>query len=292
MKVLVLGGTGFVGLAIVNKLINTGINVARIVRSRKISDSKFKDYVGDITDVKSLESAIKDFKPEVIINSVGILKESKNVTFDNLIVKANEDLVKLARANEVKRIIYISAIGANEKGLTKYFVTKALAENIIIDSGLEYTIFRPSLIFGKDAGFTNQFVGLLKLLPFSPIIGNGKYTFAPVAIETLSECVAQSILKTKSSKRIYDVVGPETLSLFEIIIRLKQSLGVKRPNVFIPMFFMRLIARFGDLKLPIPINSDQLKMLEIGSIGDSTKLKDDFNFKEIVFDPKGKYPLY
>lgn len=286
MRILIIGGTGFVGSNLTATLAALPVQLYLVSR-RAVSIENAVSLPADITSELELKEVFTMVRPDVVINLVAIIR-GQSSRFDQLIRGGNKIVVKLAEEFKVKKYIYISALGANVLGSTAYQRAKGRAEQDIISSKLNWTIFRPSLIFGKGAGFTGELIKGSKYLPFWPVIGNGNFQFQPVSVDTLSTCIAQAIEKASTNMKLYDVVGPETLSLKQIMDRLRNSLNSRKPLLRIPLQLAKILALAGDFGLPSPLTTDQLVMLQQGSTGDATGLKQDFSFSEVIFRSPSK----
>jgi len=233
-----------------------------------------------------------EFKPDVVVHLVGIVRETPpRATYKKIHIEGTQNITKAAKKTGVKKIIYVSALGADLKGITEYYKSKAQAEEIIKNTGLDYTILRPAIIFGWRSQFTNRLKFWAKILPFIPVIEKKDIKLQPVAAETLAHIIAQAS-QNKGSKKIYEIVGPESISVYEITKRVKEKMGSRKVILPIPVFVARIAAVLGNLHFPTPITNSELKMLLLEDNGSNEKLKKDFDFKDIYFDPMGEYPLY
>lgn len=296
-NIFVLGGTGFVGTVVLRALKAQGHHIGVLSRneeeSQRLTQDGFRAFIGDISSETALTGALREFGADALVHLVGIIKEiPPAVTFERIHVEGTRAAVNAAKAAGIKKIIYISAIGANAEGSTAYFRTKAAAEKLISESGIPYTIFRPSSMFGKNAGFTKELVSQIRKLPFVPVLGNGRYPFQVVAVDVTAHCIAGALELPASDGRIYDIVGPEVLTMKEITRRLKKNIGSRKPMISIPIFLMKLVALASALGLPVPITNDQLTMVQEGSVGNGASMERDFGPRRIPFDPAGMYPLF
>jgi len=264
-----------------------------LVEYLQANQYQHQNFEGDINDELALKKAFEDFKPEIVIHLVGIVKEKPpQVTFDKIHVAGTQAVTAVAKDFEVKKIIYVSALGADPASPVPYYRTKGQAENIIKASEISYTILRPSLMFGKGAGFTNQLVEQMKKLPFIPILGKGESKFQIVAVDVTAECIAKAIELAVSDNKTYDIVGPETLTLEDITHRLAEQLKLSKHVVHLPLALLRFYANLERVGLPTAITGDQISMIQGGSEGDGSAMQADFSPPTIAFDPRGKYPLY
>lgn len=262
MKVFVAGATGFVGRHIVKKLSVCGHLVIALAHQRSgevLKGATVEKREGSILDLNSLRSAAKG--AEAIVNAVGIIKEGKGKTFDGIHRQGVENLIAAAKENDIKRFIQISALGAGTGIDTAYFRTKEAGEKALINSGLDWTIFRPAMIVGAG-GFSAEMLALMKKGPFIPVIGKGDYKLQMVYIEDVAECVALALNKPETIGQTYCLGGPDILSMNEVLDFLAHWKGIRKPKIHIPFFLMRPMAAVMEKVLPNPpVTPDQLKMM-------------------------------
>lgn len=297
-KVLILGGTGFLGYHVIRAFSEDGFELGVMLHKHKddlaIPYDGYKKFTGDIASPASMEKVINEFRPDVIIHLVGLVREKRpNHTYENVHIKGTQNIVDAVKKAGIpdEKIIYVSALGADLKGDTEYYRTKAQAEEIIKNSGLTYTIFRPAIMFGWRGQFTGRIRFYARMLPFFPLIGKNSFRLEPVAAETVADIIIQAAGGAGDSKT-YDVVGPEFLTAREVTERLREKMNSVKPILRIPVFVARIATVLGSLGLPTPITKPELTMLLSGDEGTNDALKKDFEFKEIYFDPMGEYPLY
>lgn len=288
MKVFLTGSTGFVGKRILQDLLKKNYQVRCVVRQG--SEQKIVHYKeaadivqGDITDVDSLRGKLAGC--DAVINLVGIIREfpGKGITFEKLHYEGTVNLLKAAREQGVRRFIQMSALGAQKDGKTQYQQTKFRAEECIQSSGLDYTIFRPSVIYGPGDKFVNLFVRMLKTLQFVPVIGNGRYQMQPVSVENVSNGFVRSIEQKDSIGKIFVVGGPEKMEFNRIIDIIGSVLCVPPYKLHIPVFIMNLAAEMFDWLSAFPVTKDQISMLLEGNTCDEKPFLNHFNIKSTEF---------
>jgi len=291
MKIFLTGSTGFVGKRILEDLLENKYQVRCLVR--KGSESKIVSYIekgvdtvnGDITDAESLTGKLAGC--DTVINLVGIIREfpSKGITFEKLHYEGTANLVKAARSQGVKRFIQMSALGARPDGKTQYQQTKFRAEECVRGSGLDYTIFRPSIIFGPEDKFVNLFANMLKTQQFVPVVGNGKYQMQPVAVENVSMGFVKSIEQKDAVGKTFHVGGPEKIEFNQIIDIIGDVLCVPPHKIHIPVFIMSLAAEMLDWLPSFPITTDQIKMILEGNVCDEKLFFKHFDITPVCFKP-------
>ena len=287
MKIFLTGSTGFVGKRILRDLLENKYQVRCLVRSgseQKIAHYKDVDIVhGDITDAPSLDGKLAGC--DAVINLIGIIREfpGKGITFEKLHYEGTARLVRAARSQKVMRFIQMSALGARPDGKTQYQQTKFRAEECVRTSGLDYTIFRPSIIFGPGDKFVNLFANMLKVQQFVPVVGNGRYQMQPVAVENVSMGFTKSIEQKDAVGKTFNVGGPEKIEFNQIIDTIGEAICAPPYKIHIPAFIMSTMSEMLDWLPFFPITKDQITMLLEGNICDENPFFKHFDIKPIGF---------
>jgi uncharacterized protein YbjT (DUF2867 family) len=219
---------------------------------------------GDMTDPDSVKRAVAE--RDVAVHLVAI-RQGRPEQFQRIMVEGTRNLIAAAKDTGVKRVVLMSALGTTEetKDLVPYYGAKWQQEKDLEASGLEFVIFRPSFVFDRDGGILPTFRKLAKLTPVTPITGPGTQRIQPIWLDDVAAYFAAAVDKPEAANRTFELGGPDVVSWNEFWKRLKQTLGVRRPSVHVPMGFMRLNALVTE-RLPgnVPLTRDLLKMLEAG----------------------------
>jgi uncharacterized protein YbjT (DUF2867 family) len=272
MRIFLAGGTGFVGGHVRGELLARGHSIRLLVHKRSsASEPGVEELEGDATLLPSFISATRDC--DAVVNLIGIIREvhSRGVTFERLHVEATRNMIAAARSGGVRRYLQMSALGTRAGASTGYFSSKFRAEEEVRSSGLDYTIFRPSIIYGPKDEFVNQLAGLLRGLPAMPVIGDGEYLLQPVAADDVARCFALALEKPETVGQCFELCGPDRMSYNELLDTVAGAIGKKSPlKVKNPLSLMRLVVPVLQ-RLPFfPITSDQLEMLVQGSVCDGS----------------------
>jgi uncharacterized protein YbjT (DUF2867 family) len=262
VKVLVTGGTGFVGPHVVRAIQDAGHDVRALVRKGSVPGAEAAQ--GDMTDAESLRRAVQGV--DAVVHLVAI-RQGRQEQFQRIMVDGTRDLLAAARDAGAGRFVHMSALGTTDesKDLVPYYRAKWLQEGLVRESGLEHVIFRPSFVFGKDGGIIPTFRTLAKVAPVTPIVGSGKQRIQPIWLDDVAAYFARALDRPEATNRTFELGGPDVVSWDEFWARLKRALGVRRPSVHVPMALMRANALVTE-RLPgdIPLTRDLLKMLEHG----------------------------
>lgn len=286
--ILIAGGTGFVGSHLVSRLINEGHKVRCVVREGSSKIGRIKDLgveiaAGDISDPASLDNACKGI--DTVIHLVGIIQEQKGMTFQSIHVDGTKNLINAAKKNNVRLFYYQSANGADKNGRTAYYRTKAEAEEIVKASGLDYIIFRPSLIYGKGDEFVLRLTKIIREAPVIPIIGSGESRLQPIFIDDLITCLIKAITTPQFKSRTFCVAGPEQIRFEDIINRIADVVGIKKSKFHIPVALMRPAAMIMEALLPKPpVTWEQIIMLQGDNVCDIKEMKEVFGIEPVPFN--------
>ncbi len=279
MKIAVTGASGFVGRNFVKALLQTNHHIVSLVHRGKPEYPGFDNISSreiDIHNSESINNALKDV--DIVFHLVGIITETKSQTFKNTVITGTKNIVTACQKNGVKKIIYLSALGTSEKGVTKYYQSKWAAEETVRYSGINYIILRPSAIFGEDDKFVNMLVDMIKRSPIIPVIGNGLYMMQPIYVEDLTNIMVQCLNNEKALNQTIEIGGPEQLSFRAIIALLRKMINKKRANVYIPIWMAKMGAFILEIFMkPSPVTRDQIKMLVAGNICSCNELQRIFN---------------
>jgi NADH dehydrogenase len=266
--ILVTGGTGFVGHRVVHALRAREQPVRALVRDRargrELESWGVALVEGDMANAGSLARAVEGC--DAVIHLVAI-RQGRPEQFQRIMVDGTRFLVSAAEEAGVRRFVHMSALGTSEetKDLVPYYGAKWQQEQIVTGSQLEWVIFRPSFIFGRQGGILPTFRRIAKLSPVTPVIGAGRQRIQPIWVDDVAAFLAAAVDDPQAAGRIFELGGPDAVSWNEFWGRLKHALGIRRPTVHVPLGFMRMNAALTE-RLPgdVPLTRDLLKMLEAG----------------------------
>jgi uncharacterized protein YbjT (DUF2867 family) len=282
MRVFVTGATGYIGKGIVRELLKKGHSVSLFIRAG--SEAKL-----DADENENVETVIGDLhhpdkfrenivRSDAIINLPGLIREfpGKGITFEDVHVRVLKALVDVAVKSPCQRFLQMSALGVRADSHAKYQQTKYRAEMYLRSSGLQWTIFRPSLIFGNEyLGDENFFIVLKKVLTMMPcivpVLGSGKYRFQPIALKNVAEGFVTALNTSPSIGKIYEMGGPDIFTYSELLDLAGVKLGIDKLKVYQPLWVMKILASlFGKYKL-FPFTRDQIIMMEEESLAPAWK---------------------
>lgn len=305
-RVMLTGATGFVGRAVLRELVSRGHKPVCLVRDRprflkgaaKLGPDRVEAVGGDLFDDAALAKAAEG--AEACIHLVGIIfeKRLRGQTFERIHVEGTRRVIEACKAAGVKRIAHMSALGSRVNASSEYHRTKWLAEGFVKDSGLDWTIFRPSIIHGPDGEFmrlmksfvSDAFVPALGFiptpLPVIPYFGDGQNKLQPVSVKDVAHCFVAALSRPDTIGKIYGLGGPEAVSWKELYRICRETIpGAKqwKPMISQPVWAAKFMA-MTLMKLPIlpdymRFNVGQVQMSQEDSVCDIDPVEKDFGIR-------------
>jgi len=269
MIVAVTGGTGFVGRHVIAQLLRREHSLRVLVREPErhgwLRDHAALTVVpGELENPESLRHLVAG--ADAVVHLVGIIVEIGRQTFDRVHVQGTRQVVNAAREAGVGKFVLMSALGArDDHSATSYHQSKAAAEHVVVSSGVPSVTLRPSLVAAPRNEVLRMMVGMLRMSPIVPVIGNGLYQLQPIAATDVAEAIALSV-EEPAITGVFDIAGPEPLTYHQILDLLEDALGVRRRRIAVPVSMVRFSA-YAGMVLPNlnPISPDQLQMLLEGN---------------------------
>lgn len=296
MRVAVVGATGFVGSYIVDSLLDEGYDVSQLVRpgsEHKARHSNSTRMVsGSIDSDASLSELVSGC--DAVIYCVGILRESrrKGVTFERTQFEGVARTIDAAIASGVARFLLMSANGVKNPG-TQYQETKIRAEELLLASDLDATVFRPSVIFGDPRGRMEFATQLFRDMVQKPIPavnffkgwrpGRGDILMSPVHVRDVARAFVSALNNPKTIGRTYELGGPETLSWSDMIRRIAAATGRKKWIIPVPIGLMKIAATLFDFLPFFPVTRDQLTMLQEDNTANSKAVESLTGAEPVAF---------
>ena len=263
MKILVTGSTGFVGPAIVQALLAENHDVRALARrpegASQLTSLGAEVVAGDVTDPESLKAACAGCTQ--IVHLVALI-QGRPDDFHRVMTVGTQNLIAAAKAAGVDRFVLMSALGTSDAPQVPYYASKLNEERDVIDSGLEYTIFRPSFIFGPGGGALATFIRQVRLSPVVTVIGTGTQRSQPIFRDDVATYFTRAIADPRAANRLFELGGPDTVTWDELYRTIAEVLGKRRRLLHVPFGVARVGAKLTERLPGAPLSVDQVTMLQ------------------------------
>jgi NADH dehydrogenase len=269
-RVLVLGGSGFVGRHVVNALAAAGHFAVVLTRRRSRAGHLLplptvQVVEADPYDAATLARHARDMT--AAINLVGVLHEHSRATFERVHVELPRALAGACRAAGVGRLLHMSALGAAADAPSRYLRSKADGEAAVLASGVAATIFRPSVIFGREDTFLNLFAKLARWFPVLPLAG-ANARFQPIYVGDVAACFERALDDNETIGERYSLCGPKVYTLAELVRYVAETIGHPRPVVPLGPGLSTLQARVMELLPGSLLTRDNLASMQVDNVCD------------------------
>jgi uncharacterized protein YbjT (DUF2867 family) len=289
--ILVTGGSGFVGSHLVPALLDGGHRVVALVRSPEAADRVLRRLTpqqadatetrqGDVTRRDTLPAALAGV--DAVLHLVAIPRDLSGGAELRLVnTEGTRNVVAAMRDAGVRRLVHQGALGVTDDPNLQYASSKAKAEALVADSDLDWTIFKPSLLWGERDGFFNVIADLVRIAPgLLPIPAGARSRFQPLWIGDLARVVTRVVEDPSTVGQTYELGGPERLTYREMAEEVLRGMGARRAIVPMPQPLIRLVARSSELvRLPFPVASDQLRQLQLDNVTAPDSVERAFGFE-------------
>ncbi len=277
MKVFLTGGTGFVGRHVLAELQRRGYAVKALVR-RAGSFAGVEELPGDVTRPETFSpQSLRDC--QAAIHLVGVIREfpSKGITFQRLHVEAADNVLRACRDAGIRRYLHMSALGASPQSAARYHRSKAAAEELVRKSGLDWTIFRPSVIIGASGELITMLVNMVKKTVL-PLVGDGSFPVAPVAATTVAQAFVNALEKERTVGKTYEL-GGEVITFRELLDKITALEKRKVFYVKVPVSWLKAVTGPLDRFAFLPITREQIIMFEENQPPQDYSIYDDLDLE-------------
>jgi NADH dehydrogenase len=271
--IVITGASGYLGSHITRQLAEAGKPVRAMVRNKafaqkegRLANLNIELVEADVTRPETLAAAFDG--ADAIVHTVAIAIEKGGRTYEEINYQGTVNVVNAAKAVGVARLIYISQLGADARLPYRFLASKGKGQDYVAASGLDWTAFQPSVIWGPEDEFANSFARLIPLTPIIfPIVGNESSRFQPVWVEDVATCVRLALDDPTTIGKVYQLGGPEVLTLEEIERRTLKALGKKRLMIRFPMPLLRVFVLVMETLLPNPpVTRSLLELLAVSNV--------------------------
>lgn len=288
--ILVTGASGFVGSHLLPELLGAGHRVVALVRSSGAGDKVTRRLpaalvanvelrTGDVDRPATLPAALAGV--DAVVHLVAIPRDwngGKQLLAVNL--DGTRNLIGAMQTSGVRRLVHLGALGVVDREELHYAKSKARAERVVMESGLDWTILKPSLLFGPGDGFFNIVADLVRLSPgIVPVPGDGKSRFQPLHVGDLALCLRLSLERPETVGHAFELGGPRTWTYREITAEVCRGMGRRRAIIPMPVPLIKLVAGAAEaVHLPFPVATDQLRQLALDNVGPLDGVYSAFGF--------------
>ena len=289
--VVVTGASGLVGAHVCAQLVEAGYKVRAIVRdtnkaAARIGHLHLEIRTGDIRNTPDVRSALSG--AGTIVHLAAIAIEKSGQTYDETNTNATRVLIDGAKAEGVDRFIYMSQNGADSKSPYSFLRSKGVAQDMVHESGLHWTILRPSVIFGPEDEFVNVLARLVRLSPFIfPLPGGGTARFQPVAVDDVARAVLKVLGDDSTIRESFGIGGAVPLSLRQMTERILIAMGASRALVGVPVGAIRPLVKLSEKLLPNPpVTTGLLDLLDVDNVIEQNDLRTRLGIEPVPFAPE------
>jgi uncharacterized protein YbjT (DUF2867 family) len=282
--ILVAGGSGFIGAAVVRKLVSQGKEVAVMTAHPNHSRARIEAMgarvvTGDVLDPPSLDRAVEG--AEAVVQALTfptfpVEKPRKRYTFEEFDHLGTARLVTAAARAGASRYVYSSGSGAAADSPKVWYRAKWFGEEAIRASGISHAIIRPSWVYGPDDRALNKFVAFHRWLPFVPVIGDGSQRLQPVFVEDVADAVAQATMSAGPTGT-FEIGGPEVLTMNDVLRTMMEVRRKAKPLVHFPAFMPKLAGFFLQVLPKPPLSPDAVDFATADAVADTSKLLQEFD---------------
>jgi NADH dehydrogenase len=281
--ILVAGGSGVIGAAVVRRLVREGADVAVMTAHPKKSEGRIRQLgatmvVGDVRDASSLDGAVAG--TDAVIQALSfpnypMEKPRKGSTFWEFEARGTERLVTAAARAGARRFVFSSGVGAAPDAPKHWSRAKWAGEEAIRSSGIPHTIIRPSWAYGPEDRALNRFVTFHRWLPFVPVVGDGNQKLQPVFIEDVAEVFARAV-RPDGPVGTFELGGPEVISMNDVLRTMMEVRGKRKPLVHVPAFLPKLAGFLAQVLPKPPLTPDAVDFLLEDAVADVEPLRRAF----------------
>lgn len=270
------------------RLLDDGHSVRCLVRDEEAADSDHlrglgaELTAGNILDADSFAGAVGGC--EAFVHLVGIIFERRDATFKRIHLQGTMNALAAAAVAGAKRFVFMSALGTGPEAESAYHKSKWQAEEAVRTSGLHFTIFRPSTIYGPGSELFKMLERQVRLMPVIPVIGNGRYRMQPISVFDVAACFSGCLGNDRAVDRTYELGGPDSYAYNEIIDVLCEVMGKKRLKFHAPVALVKPVAWLSERLMSKPLlTTDQLTMLMKDNVCDIDAMRGELGVEPVEF---------
>lgn len=289
--VVITGAAGFVGCHACRALATNGWRVRALVRNaakaaERLAHLPVEIRIGDIRDETYLASAVDGATAVVHLAAIAIERDGD--TYESANANATRSIIEVASAAKVRRFLHMSQNGSDSKSPYRFLKSKGVAQDIVTASGLDWTVLRPSVIFGREDEFVNLLARLVRLTPFVlPLPDGGRALFQPIEVNDVASVIARALGDDATYGQIFSLGGSAELTLRQIAERILVAMSAHRTIIGVPAAIMRpLVAALWHLVPRPPVTTELLDILALNNTVPDNALMSVFGISPTPFAPE------
>ena len=289
--VVVTGASGFVGTRLCTRLVEDGWKVRALVRNtskaaHRLGHLKLEMRVADIRDPDAVRAAMRDAGS--VVHLAAIALEKPGQTYASVNTEATRIVLEAAKAESIERFIHMSQNGSDSSSPYPFLRSKGIAQDLVTESSLRWTILRPSVIFGPEDEFVNVLARLVRLSPLVfPVPGGGTALFQPIAVGDVVRAIMRVLEDDSTVHHSYSIGGPMPLSLRQMTERILIAMNASRVLVGVPVSVLKPLIALGERLLPNPpVTTGLLDLLKIDNVIERNDLADQLGVSPTPFAPE------
>ncbi|HET7583892.1 MAG TPA: complex I NDUFA9 subunit family protein [Gemmatimonadaceae bacterium] len=291
LPVLVTGAAGFVGAHTCRMLVDCGWRVRAFVHhtaraARRLPGTRVEIVQGDVRDAGAVASAVRGVGAVVHLAAIAI--ERGGNTYEGVNTRGTEVVLAAATEAGVRRVVHMSQNGASATSPYRFLRSKGLAEDAVRASRTDWTVLRPSVIFGPEDEFVSVLARLVRLSPFVyPLPGGGRTRFQPVAVEDVARAICDALDRPSTIHAVLPLGGPAALTLRQMTERVLLAMDTSRVLVGVPVWLLRPVVAIAQRLLPSPpVTTSLLDLLAVQNTVEPNALVDELGITPTPFAPE------
>lgn len=289
--ILVTGAAGHLGHAVTKTLVTRGKSVRALVHNPdkarvRLSGIEIEMVRGDVTNPASLERVIDGV--EAVVHLVAIAIERPGITYEEINYQGTLNVLEAAQKAGVQRLIHMGQMGSSPDVPYRFLKSKGMAQQAVEESDLDWTVLRPSVIFGPTDEFANVLTRLLRITPILfPVPGDGQARFQPIHVGDVAEVCARCLDDESTIGGVYELGGPEILTYDEMLERIMETIGAGQLTLHVPVPVLRPVVKVVEAVLPNPpVTTSLLQLLAVDNTTPDNAAETVFELDLVAFKPE------
>lgn len=265
-RVVVFGGTGYVGRNIVRRLLEHGFDVRVAVRHPEKAEppsgysNRHEAVCADVLDQRSVKAAVSG--TTAVVNAVSLYAEHGAATFQAIHVDGARHVAAAARNEHCARLVHFSGLGADPEAKSEYIRCRGMGEAAVCEAFPNATVFRPSMMFGGAGGFLARLTGIIEATPVFPLFGDGSTRIQPVHVKNVAEAAGRAVTNAQHPDQVYEFGGPDIFTYRELVRKITGETGRRRILIPTPFIVWKWLAVAAGMLSRPPLTAGEVALME------------------------------